>query len=377
MTTTVNVPLSGGREYDIHIGPGLISQAGFLLRTIARSSRVVVITQPRIAALWGEPLRHSLVEAGFDTPDFITFPAGERFKTLATMARLCDKLYNLSATVDRRTLVVALGGGVVGDVAGYVAASYLRGLDYAQVPTTLLAMVDSSVGGKTGVDFRDGKNLVGAFHQPRCVIADIDTLKTLPRREFRSGVGEIVKYGVIRDPSLLLPIALDPTKADIVSHVVQRSCEIKAAVVAMDEREETGLRAILNYGHTVGHALESATRYRRYKHGEAVAIGMASAACIGEAAGVTPSGVRDAIIASCRAQGLPTMRPAEIPADALLDLMTRDKKAEKGTARFVLARDLGDVELMGGIDEKTIRAGLSLQDRVCGSDESMESEAAR
>jgi 3-dehydroquinate synthase len=366
MISTVPVPLSGGREYNIHIGSGLLSQAGALLKNVARSARVVVITQPRIEALWGAPLRQSLLLAGFDAPDVVTFPAGERFKTLATMARLCDKLYNLSATVDRKTLVVALGGGVVGDVAGFVAASYLRGLDYVQVPTTLLAMVDSSVGGKTGVDFRDGKNLVGAFYQPRCVIADIDTLKTLPRRELRSGMGEVVKYGVIRDPSLLLPEALDLMQPDRVISVVRRSCEIKAAVVSADEREETGLRAILNYGHTVGHALEAATGYRRYKHGEAIAIGMAAAACIGQAAGVTPPVVRDTVIASCRAQGLPTGRPAEIPAEVLLDLMLRDKKAEGGSTRFVLARDLGNVELMGGISEKTVRAGLSLQDDICG-----------
>jgi 3-dehydroquinate synthase len=377
MTTTVSVPLSGGRDYEIHIGPGLISHAGRLLKDVARSTRAVIITQPKIEALWGGPLRKSLKEAGFDTPDVVTFPAGERFKTLATMARLCDKLYNLSVTVDRKTLIIALGGGVVGDVAGFVAASYLRGLDYVQVPTTLLAMVDSSVGGKTGVDFREGKNLVGAFHQPRCVIADTDTLTTLPRREIHSGLGEIVKYGVIRDPSLLLTKALDFSQSDVVAHIVQRSCEIKAEVVVADEREETGLRAILNYGHTVGHALESATNYRRYKHGEAVAIGMVAAACIGEVAGVTPAGVRDAIIASCRAQGLPTARPSEISAETLLDLMMRDKKTEGGSIRFVLARSLGDVELMGGINVETIRAGLALQDKICGANKAGESEVIR
>ena len=231
-------------------------------------------------------------------------------------------------------------------------------------------MVDSSVGGKTGVDFRDGKNLIGAFHQPRSVIADVDTLKTLPRREFRSGMGEVVKYGVIRDPSLLLPKALEMLQTDIVSHIVRRSCEIKAEVVVADEREETGLRAILNYGHTVGHALESATNYRRYKHGEAVAIGMAAAACIGEAAGITPSDVRKTVIAACRAQGLPTARPAEISVESLLMLMMRDKKTEAGKIRFVLARGLGDVELMSGMNQESVRAGLVLQDRVCGHAES-------
>ncbi|MBC8102642.1 MAG: 3-dehydroquinate synthase [Cytophagales bacterium] len=377
IATTVSVALSGERGYEIQIGSGLLSTAGERLQRVARSGHVVILTQPKIAALWGGALRDSLCAGGFDAPDLVTFPAGERFKTVATMARLYDKLYNLPRTVERRTLIVALGGGVVGDVAGFVAASYLRGLDYVQVPTTLLAMVDSSVGGKTGVDFRDGKNLIGAFHQPRAVIADLETLKTLPSREFRSGLGEVVKYGVIRDPSLLAPNRLEVSQSEALAEMVRCSCEIKAEVVSADEREESGLRAILNYGHTVGHALESATRYRRYKHGEAVAIGMAAAACIGEAAGVTPVPVREAVIAACRVQALPVKRPSDVPVEDLIALMARDKKAEGGVVRFVLARSLGKAELMGGITETMLRAGLALQDEVCGREDGNIGEAVR
>lgn len=371
----VCVPLSGGRDYRIHVGRGRLADAGGLLSGIARSRRVVVITQPLIAKRWARPLLESLRAAGFDPPDVVSFPAGERYKTLATVARLYGKLYNLPKPIDRKTLVVALGGGVVGDVAGFVAASYLRGLDYAQVPTTLLAMVDSSVGGKTGVDFLEGKNLVGAFHQPRIVIADTETLGTLPARELRSGMAEIIKYGIIHDPGIL-PLASSwgavqsdaDAREPLLVELILRSCAVKSMVVAADEREETGLRAILNYGHTIGHALEAATGYRRFKHGEAVAIGMVSAACIGEAHGVTPPDVRDAILRVVREQSLPVAVPSDITPDALLALLGRDKKAESGVARFVLARLLGKVELMSHIMEKTVRAGLALQDHLVGAD---------
>jgi len=369
--TTVPVPLSAGRDYTIHIGSGLLAEAGATLTAVARSSRAIIITQPPIAKHWAKPLQESLCAAGFVDPDVILFPAGERYKTLATMASLCDKLYNLPRTIDRKTLVVALGGGVVGDVAGFVAASYLRGLDYVQVPTTLLAMVDSSIGGKTGVDFRAGKNLVGAFHQPRAVLADVDTLRTLPPREFRSGLGEVVKYGVIRDPALLdaKPVrAGDITAApETVIEIIRRSCVVKADVVCADEREETGLRAILNYGHTIGHALESATHYRRFKHGEAIGIGMVSAACIGEVLGVTPTAVREKVQAAVQTQQLPGCIPNDIEPDTLLALLGRDKKAEDGVARFVLAHAVGDVELMGQIRKESVLAGLALQQSLCTS----------
>jgi 3-dehydroquinate synthase len=323
----------------------------------------VIITQPGIAKHYASPLVESLRNAGFGETPVLTFPAGERYKNLATVTRLCDGLYNAVRTIDRKTLLIALGGGIVGDIAGFVAAIYLRGLDYVQIPTTLLAMVDSSVGGKTGVDFHAGKNLIGAFHQPRLVIIDTETLKTLPLRERRAGMAEVVKYGVIRDPELLELLtqrgeAMTQNPADL-GYIVQRSCEIKAEVVAADEYETTGLRAILNYGHTVGHALESVTQYRRYKHGEAVAIGMMAAACIGEQVGVTPPEVRTSLKAALTAQQLPTVYPADIDIETILPLLGRDKKAEAGKAKFVLARRLGDVTLWGDVSDEAIWAGIT------------------
>lgn len=368
-TTMLSVELSGGRSYPIHIGPDLIAQAGTLIGPLARGGRAVIITQPRIGRLYSAAVAEPLRTAGLEV-SVVSFGDGERFKTLRTVERLYDALYTLRA--DRKTLIIALGGGVVGDVAGWVAASYLRGLDYAQIPTTLLAMVDSSVGGKTGVDFRDGKNLIGAFHQPRIVLADTNVLRTLPARDFRSGLAEVLKYGVIRDPELLDFVGdrvkdIGKRVPDALRHVAERSCAIKAEVVAGDEREETGLRAILNFGHTIGHALEAATRYRRFRHGEAVAIGMVSAACVGEAARVTPREVRQAIAGAIRAQRLPIAIPEDVPVAALTALFGLDKKAERGRARWVLARGLGVVDSGRDLDEKTILAGLSLQARLYGN----------
>ncbi len=349
----LRVSLPQDRSYEIQIGPDVLGSAGARIAAVARSKRVVVITQPPIARHWSEPLLSSLQAAGLDV-SVISYPAGERHKQLPAIARLYERLYNLPG-IDRKTLLVALGGGVVGDMVGFVAATYLRGLDYVQVPTTLLAMVDSSVGGKTGVDFREGKNLVGAFYQPRLVLADTRTLSTLPVRERRSGLSEVVKYGVIREPTLL-----ETAQGDDWEAMVERSCAIKAEVVGGDEREESGLRAILNFGHTIGHALEGATNYRRYKHGEAIAIGMVSAALIGEEAGVTPSEVTARLRTVLTAVGLPVNLPEDIDDAALIELTGRDKKAAGGVARYVLAQGLGSVSLQD-VTEAVVVAGLARQ----------------
>ncbi len=357
----VQVALSEGRDYEIHTAAGSLDRLGMLTDAIARSKRAIVLTQPPIARHWENVVVGSLETAGFSVTS-LSFAAGERHKNLATIARLYEALYHLTPALDRKTLLVAVGGGVVGDMVGYVAATYLRGLDFVQVPTTLLAMVDSSVGGKTGVDFHEGKNLIGAFHQPRRVVIDPMVLKTLPRREVRSGLAEVVKYGIIQDPTLLqqlrqqahLLLRGDP---EAITQVVERSCQLKAEVVVADEHEETGLRAILNFGHTIGHALEGATRYRRYKHGEAVAIGMVSAALIGEQACVTPSEVTQELKATLTALDLPITLPDDISDEALLALTTRDKKAVAGEARFVLAEQLGQVQLMN-VPLDAVRAGL-------------------
>lgn len=363
----VSVPLSEKRAYKINIGEAGFTHGGKWtgeeIRSLARSPRAVIITQSNIAQKWAVPLQSSLQAAGFESVPVMTFAAGERYKTLATVQKLCGALYELDPPVDRKTLIVALGGGVVGDVAGFVAGIYLRGLDYVQIPTTLLAMVDSSVGGKTGVDFRAGKNLVGAFHQPRGVIIDTATLSTLPMREMQAGMAEVIKYGLICDPELLHEAAQSVKYGNVrlnpdIRNDIRRSCEIKAQFVAQDEFEETGLRAILNYGHTIGHAIEAATQYRRFRHGEAVAMGMMAAAFIGESHGVTPPHIAEVTRAALLNHKLPTAIPADITPNSLLSLLGRDKKAEAGRPKWILARNIGDVAVFGDVSEGAVRAGL-------------------
>ncbi|MBC7806409.1 MAG: 3-dehydroquinate synthase [Akkermansiaceae bacterium] len=370
MAEIVHVPLDGGRAYDIHIGAGLLTNVGEVVNGVARSNRAVIVSQPPIAKHYAKTVADSLVAAGFDAPDVVLFPAGERYKTHRTLEKLYGALYELRPAIDRKTLLVALGGGVVGDVVGFLAATYLRGLDYVQVPTTLLAMVDSSVGGKTGIDYRAGKNLIGAFHQPRAVFADTATLRTLPVRELQAGSAEVIKYGVIRLPRLIDDVIASSEFGTIcgpryphavLSGAIRRSCEIKAEVVTRDEYETTGLRAILNFGHTIGHAVEAATNYRRYKHGEAVAIGMIAAACIGEVAGVTPPQVRDDVRRAVFNAKLPSALPDDVSDDALIALLGRDKKSENGAPKFVLARALGDVVSGVAVEESAIREGLAMQ----------------
>ena len=366
----VTVPLSENRGYPIYIHTNEesfdFSWMGPIIAEIARSPRAVIISQPQIVRYYGEYLVSTLRAAGFGETPILTFAAGERHKNLTTVTRLCDGVYNLPQKLDRKSVIIALGGGVVGDVAGFVASIYLRGLDFIQIPTTLLAMVDSSVGGKTGVDFHEGKNLIGAFHQPRAVLIDTDVLQTLPGREVKSGFAEIVKYGIIRDPAILpdtirwWSLKEEGEWQGLINHLIQRSCEIKADVVVADERETTDLRAILNYGHTVGHALEAVTGYKRFKHGEAVAMGMMAAAHIGEAAGITPPLVRPTLSAALKACGLPRTLPSDIPIEKIVPLLALDKKAEGGKARFVLARALGEVALYRDINEAAVHAGLKL-----------------
>jgi 3-dehydroquinate synthase len=360
---TIHVGLSNNRDYDIHIGEK--THIGSACARIARSKRCVIVSQPRIANLYAQGLQASLEEAGFITLGTVCFPDGEEAKHLETVTSLCESLYALPEPLDRKTLIVALGGGVVGDVAGFLAAIYLRGLDFVQIPTTLLSMVDSSVGGKTGVDLKSGKNLVGAFHQPRLVVANLATLQTLPEADFLSGLAEIVKYGVIADLDLFAfmqesSMAILRRDPDTLTHLIVRSCQIKADVVVADEHETTGLRAILNFGHTIGHALEGATHYARYLHGEAVAIGMISACCIGEAFGMTPPTVRQELTTLLAHLGLPTALPKDISNAELIALTAQDKKAIAGEARFVLASAMGKVALQDKIPIETVLDGLQI-----------------
>jgi len=356
----VNVPL-GERSYPIRIGKGLLARLGPECRKLHLDRRCAIISDSRVARQYGPQAVKSLRAAGFD-PVLIRFPAGEQQKNLRNVQACYDHL--AKHRLERKSFVVALGGGVVGDLAGFVAATYLRGIPFVQVPTTLLAQVDSSVGGKVGVNLPAGKNLVGAFHQPRLVLCDLDTLESLPPREYRAGVAEIIKYGIIRDANLFrslesrMPRLLKGDTA-ILSLVIGRSCEIKAAVVGKDETEG-GLRAILNFGHTIGHAIEAVSQYGRFLHGEAISIGQVAAARLSaELLGLPPvQALR--ITDLFRAAGLPvTLSVTPLVQRRLLQAMKLDKKVRGGVIQFVLARRIGSVEYGCQVPEKVLRRTLS------------------
>jgi 3-dehydroquinate synthase len=344
---TVRVEL-GARSYDVVVGADVLDGLGARLVALGFAGRCGLVTSDRVGALYRARVERSLALAGL-TPIVVEIPDGEQHKTLATLARIFDVL--LGAGVDRRTAIVALGGGVIGDVTGFAAASLLRGLPVVQVPTTLLAQVDAAIGGKTAVDHPVGKNLIGAFHQPRLVLADVGVLATLPRRELLAGLAEVVKYGVIGDAALFSRIEADPTSLVTVDPtalvpVVAACARQKAAVVAADEREERGERAVLNFGHTVGHALETVTGYGRFLHGEAVAIGMVAAARVSHALGVCAATTVDRIAAVLGRLELPTAVPADVAPAALGEAMRADKKSAGGRIRFIAVEDVGRTRIV-------------------------------
>ncbi len=355
MSERITVEL-GERSYPIVIGSGLLG--AFDLGEYLAGDNCLVVTNHTVGPLYKDDLDASLTQRGSVSAHAVSLPDGEEYKTLDTLADVLDSLVAGHATRD--VTVVALGGGVVGDIAGFAAASYMRGVDFIQVPTTLLAQVDSSVGGKTGVNHPQGKNLIGAFHQPNVVLIDTDTLQTLPDRELMAGLAEVIKYGAIADIEFLgwLENNIDALLAkdgDALVHAIKRSCELKAQVVAEDERE-AGRRAILNFGHTFGHAIEHCLGYGEWLHGEAVAAGMVMAA---ELSGLPDGGVTRLRDLVARA-GLPVV-PPDIGAQQMLDAMSLDKKACKKTLRFVLLRELGNAYLTGDYDEarlsRILRAG--------------------
>jgi 3-dehydroquinate synthase len=335
----------GPRSYAVVVGADVLEQIGERLAAMGFHGRCAVVTSERVGELYRDRVVQALGVAGFE-PAAIVLPDGEEHKNLAWLAVLYDRL--LQARLERRSPVVALGGGVIGDVAGFAAATVLRGLPTALVPTTLLAQVDAAIGGKTGVNHVLGKNLIGAFHQPRLVLADVDTLRTLPPRELTAGLAEVVKYGVIRDEALFRRVEghvheLLEVHRETLVPVVAQCARLKAAVVAADEREERGERAILNFGHTVGHALEALTDYREYLHGEAVAIGMVAAARVSHSLGRCDRVTVDRLEALLKRFGLPTEIPAGLTAEALALAMLRDKKTADGRIRFVCVETVGRV----------------------------------
>jgi 3-dehydroquinate synthase len=346
----------GHTRYPITIGPGLLGNVE-LLNSQIRGRDLAIVTNTTVAGLYLEKLRASLKEHRIAE---CVLPDGEQYKTLQTVGQVFDSL--VASKLNRDATVLALGGGVVGDIAGFAAACYQRGVGYVQVPTTLLAQVDSSVGGKTGVNHPGGKNLIGAFYQPLAVLADTDTLATLPDRELRAGLAEVIKYGCVWDTSLFewlernidLLVGRDP---DALVHAIGQSCAIKATVVARDEREND-LRAVLNFGHTFGHAIESATHYEKYLHGEAVGLGMLMAADLSQRAGLIERGVKDRLHALLMRAGLPTDTP-RIGGGAAFELMQMDKKVLAGTVRLVLLDRLGHAVVTGQYPADALEATLT------------------
>ncbi len=354
---TLNVEL-GSRSYPIHIGRRLLA-AGELWLEHLDGPQVMVVTNDVLAPLYLEQVTRTLDGHGLEVAS-ISLPDGEQHKTLASFERIIDAL--MARGFARDCTVIALGGGVIGDVAGFAAASYQRGVNLVQIPTTLLAQVDSAVGGKTGVNHPRGKNMIGAFHQPRCVITDLDVLDTLGEREYRAGLAEIIKYALIADRDFLSWLeqymtALLARESHALEHAIEVSCQTKADIVAADERE-SGQRALLNLGHTFGHAIETATGYGNWLHGEAVAAGIQMAADLSHRLGKITSDDLDRVRKLLGAAQLPTAPPADMDSETFLRLMASDKKVRNNTLRLVIMQQLGRAELRDDVPAETLRATL-------------------
>jgi len=360
---TLTVEL-GDRSYPIHVGSGLLKQAELILPHLGLK-QVAVVTNTTVGPLYLDALRTALEAAGVRVLP-IVLPDGEQYKTGETLNRIYDAL--LEHRMERKSTLIALGGGVIGDLTGYAAATYLRGVPFIQIPTTLLAQVDSSVGGKTGINHPLGKNMIGAFYQPNLVLADTDTLNTLPDRELSAGLAEVIKYGLIRDPEFLAWLEqnlerLLAREPDALTFAIVRSCRNKAEVVAADEREG-GIRALLNLGHTFGHAIENGMGYGVWLHGEAVGAGMALAADLSMRLGwISPSDV-ERVRALLRRARLPDWAP-DLGVARYQDLMGLDKKVEGGKVRFVLLRSLGHAVVTADVPDAALQATLTSHVRPC------------
>ena len=358
------VPIAlGDRSYEISIGDGLLGQAA-TWEGLPQASVGVVVSNPTVMQHWGAPLLGSL-SPRFKRLVTIELPDGEVHKDWSSLDVVFDRL--LAEGCDRKTVLFALGGGVIGDLTGFAAACYMRGVPFVQVPTTLLAQVDSSVGGKTAINHPRGKNMIGAFYQPKRVVCDLAVLDTLPAREISAGLAEVIKYGPIADPAFLdwIEAHVDALRARdraALAHAVQRSCEIKAAVVGADERE-TGLRAILNFGHTFGHAIEAGLGYGKWLHGEAVGCGMVMASDLSARLGLVPDSFVDRVRSLCVRAGLPVRAPSLGGPERWLELMRVDKKAEAGDLRFVVIESVGRAAVRP-VSESLVRQTLA----ACSAD---------
>jgi len=316
----------------------LLAQVGKYAHTYLARETCAIISDNNVAALYAEQVKQSLSSAGF-RHTLIRIPAGEKLKTLEQAGAICDRM--IAAGLDRKSFVIGLGGGMIGDISGFVAAIYHRGIPHVQIPTTLLAMVDSSIGGKTGVDTRDGKNLIGVFHQPSLVIDDPDVLKTLPRRQFNQGFAEIIKHAVVADAKMFQMLQSWKGATPALQRLIKRNIQIKSRIVAKDERDRTGERALLNFGHTIGHAIERAGNYRRFLHGEAVSLGIAAACAISIQRAGLPKDQGAAIVDLLARLGLPTRLPRNFPRTKILNAVKFDKKFEGGKIRFIVTPRIG------------------------------------
>jgi 3-dehydroquinate synthase len=352
---------TGGGSYEALVGRGLLETIGERARGLVNGPRCAVVVDANTAGLFGETVSRSLRGAGF-LPALLTMPAGEKAKSLEQLGRLCDEM--AAAGLDRSSFVVAVGGGVVGDLAGFAAAIYHRGIPHVQVPTTLLAQVDSSIGGKTAINTAAGKNLLGAVHQPSVVIADVDTLRTLPAREFRQGFAEIIKHAIIADPDLFgfldeLAASPDVAASSSLAELIRRNIGIKAAIVAGDEQDRTGERAILNFGHTVGHAIERAAGYGQLLHGEAVSLGIVAACSVSVLKAGLAETARDRVVTMLEAFQLPTKLPANLARDDIMRALEADKKFERAEVRFVVTPALGSARLTSDVTRTDIAAAVA------------------
>ena len=345
----------GPHRYRVVVDADLLAQVGKYAHTYLARETCAIISDNNVAALYAEQVKQSLSSAGF-RHTLIRIPAGEKLKTLEQAGAICDRM--IAAGLDRKSFVIGLGGGMIGDISGFVAAIYHRGIPHVQIPTTLLAMVDSSIGGKTGVDTRDGKNLIGVFHQPSLVIDDPDVLKTLPRRQFNQGFAEIIKHAVVADAKMFQMLQSWKGATPALQRLIKRNIQIKSRIVAKDERDRTGERALLNFGHTIGHAIERAGNYRKFLHGEAVSLGIVAASAISIQRAGLPEDQGAAIVDLLARLGLPTRLPRNFPRTKILNAVKFDKKFEGGKIRFIVTPRIGAAYVADNVTVDDIRAAV-------------------
>jgi 3-dehydroquinate synthase len=353
--TTIEIRTSQ-HHYEAIVGSQLLDRIGQLIAGKVRGSRCALISDTNVAPRFADRVMKSL-EAGNFQPTLITVPAGEKSKSLEQAAEICERM--LAAALDRQSFVVGLGGGMIGDLSGFVAAIFQRGIPHVQIPTTLLAMVDSSIGGKTAVNTRTGKNLIGAFHHPALVIDDVDLLKTLPRRDFNQGFAEIIKHAIVADAKMFEQLKdWKASDALALQPLITRNIEIKSNIVAKDERDRTGDRALVNFGHTVGHAIERASDYEQFRHGEAISLGIVAACNVSTKKAGLPKDQQKAIVDLLQSFELPTRLPSDFPRARILEAIPFDKKFEGGKIRFVVTSAIGSARLSTDVTLEDIREAI-------------------